>query len=119
MQQYDLSQRHLCSHLISVIAQGHKPQPVIPGNLEEIGEWSALLSTARPIARGTKVRIECAGHQLSGVVQISSFEESMGYLVEIELDPESRWSEERFSPDHLLKINGIPQVFPVALASSY
>jgi hypothetical protein len=119
MLKYDLSDRYLCSHLVSVIAQSREPQPVLPGNLEEIGETSALLSTSRPICRGTKIRIECARHRLYGVVQISSFEESMGYLLEVELDAESRWSEDRFTPDHLLKINGMPQVFPVGLASGY
>jgi|SRR5579871_1084718 len=116
----DLNHRYLCSHLVSVIAQGNRQlQSVIPSNLEEIGERSALLSVPKPIGRGTKIRIECAGHQLNGVVETSSFEEPVGYLLEVELDDESRWSEDRFTPDHLLKINGKPQVFTVGVASGY
>jgi hypothetical protein len=109
--------RHLCSELVAVAwgdYEGH-------GNLEEIGEWTALVLVEDFVPRDTKLRIQCQGHELKGLVEAYEFEAPLGFFVEVRLDPDSRWSEKWFTPQHLLAFQGepVPKVFPLAMASGY
>jgi hypothetical protein len=94
----------------------------VEGNLEEIGEWSAVILTDQAIARGTEVHIACETNRLIGTVESCTFEDLLGYFVSVRLDPVSRWSEDWFAPKHLLGLdhklnpNG---VFNLVLASGY
>jgi len=74
----------------------------IPGNLEEIGERSALVLTESPIPIESRMHIACREHVLRGVTKSCKFDRDLGYFVEIELAPASRWSRRWFSPRHLL-----------------
>src|SRR5712691_11651944 len=111
--------RHLCSELVSLscIGKGGRPRAV-SGNLEEIGEWSALILTETPIARRAKVRVTCEAHQLKGFVLSCKHEGPLGFLVEVRLYPESRWSEQWFTPQHLLALWGAlqPKLFHAGAA---
>lgn len=113
--------RHLCSELVSVICSDQTGWwHAVPGNLEEIAETSALVLTDAHIPRGKKVRIRCETNQLKGVVK-SCARELLGFLVEVRLDPDSRWSEQWFTPQHLLSLTSKmrTQVFPRGMASGY
>jgi len=62
--------RHLCSELVSLSCTGKGGQPLsLSGNLEEIGEWSAVVLTESPLPRRTRVRVTCETHQLKGLVR--------------------------------------------------
>lgn len=111
---------HMCSELVSVEALGQGPAAVVPGNLEEIGEWNALVLTEAPLPRGAKVRVTCGSYQLKGIVESCRRDDVLGYFVELRLSPESRWSEDWFAPQHLLALSKFqPQVFDLVLASGY
>jgi hypothetical protein len=97
--------RHLCSEQVSVVCSDvggwwH----TVPGNLEEIGEWSATILSEASISIGKHVRILCASNQLRGVVTTCK-EDELGFFIEVTLDPDSRWSERWFTPQHFLKLS--------------
>jgi hypothetical protein len=76
-------------------------EPVI-GNLEEIGERSALVLAESPLPVASRVHIACREHVLRGVVASCEFDRELGHFVEIEFAPASRWSRRWFAPRHLL-----------------
>lgn len=71
------------------------------GNLEEIGERSAVVLTERPLTRRSKIRIACGMNQLKGTVEACTFEKELGYFVRVRFDRDSRWSPRWFTPKHL------------------
>jgi hypothetical protein len=115
--------RRLCSELVSVAwGDNHCRPQVIEGNLEEIGEWSAVLLTEQPIVRGTDIHIKCEASRLNGIVESCTYEEPLGYFLGVRLDPSSRWSEHWFTPKHLLGVGHRThpiQVFHLDIASGY
>ena len=98
--------RHLCSELVSILYAPavSRPGRIISGNLEEIGESSALVLSDAPIQRGFKVWINCEMHHLKGRVKSCKFHRQLGYFVEVALDPDSCWSPAWFTPKHLLQV---------------
>jgi hypothetical protein len=98
-----LLDRNPCSELVSVarIARDGRTESVI-GNLEEIGEHSALVLTESPIAAENRVDIACGSHVLKGAVKSCTRDHALGYFIEIELTRGSDWSPQWFSPQHLL-----------------
>ena len=108
---------HLCSELVSV--SWHDTARC--GNLEEIGEWTALLLLDDPVPRGAKIRIQCQAHQLCGSVETCTSEPPLGFFVAVRLDPDSRWSEKWFTPQHYLALQcePVPKALPLRLASGY
>jgi hypothetical protein len=96
---------HLCSELISVsVISGRRPVEVLNANLEEIGEWSALILTQDALTPGTRVRVKGKGHELKGFVRSCAFDKVLGFFVDIGLDAESRWCEKWFVPEHLFAL---------------
>ena len=96
---------HLCSELVSVdLLSGRRSARHLDGNLEEIGEWSALILTEDAVPRGTKVRVKGKGHELTGFVRSCTFDRLLGFFIDIRLLTESRWSEKWFVPEHLLAL---------------
>jgi len=105
MQVRTFFRRHLCSELVSVDRlSGKRLEPALDGNLEEIGERSALVLTQQAIPSGTKVRIRGQLHELKGRVRSCTFDGLLGFFVDIALDLESRWSEKWFVPQHLFAL---------------
>jgi hypothetical protein len=95
--------RDWCSELISVVRVNRNgASEAVPGNLEEIGEQSALVLTECPLPVGTRVHIACRAHVLRGNTSSCEYNPRLGYFVEIDLAPASRWSRSWFSPRHLL-----------------
>jgi len=96
-------QRNWCSELVSVVCVDRNGgSKFITGNLEEIGERSALVLTEAPIPSASRVHIVCSSHVLRGLTKACEFDRLLGYFIEIELAPASRWSRQWFSPRHLL-----------------
>jgi hypothetical protein len=75
----------------------------VQANLEEIDEFYATILSEASISNGTRVRILCASNQLRGVVTTCKRDE-LGFFIDVELDPDSRWSERWFTPQHFLKL---------------
>jgi hypothetical protein len=114
--------RHLCSELVSIACGcGDGFYRAVSGNLEEIGENSALLLADAPIRSSLKVLITCEAYHLRGVVKSCTFERHLGFLVEVLLDPESAWSPMWFTPRHLLRAFRLPRPKKIHLreASGY
>ena len=102
--------RRWCSELVSVLCRHDDGRLFkVPGNLEEIGESSALVLTEASIRPGTKVIVDCKAHKLRGVVQSRWLDEHLGFFVEIRLNPGSRWSQRWFSKEHLLPRFKVPR----------
>jgi hypothetical protein len=98
-------ERNWCSELVSVVRVNRSGTvESIPGNLEEIGEQSALVLTECPIRAGTRVHIACSAHVLRGTTSSCEYNPGLGYFVEIELAPASRWSRNWFTPRHLVPV---------------
>jgi hypothetical protein len=76
----------------------------LAGNLEEIGEWSALVLTQTAVSPGTKVRVKRQTEELTGSVRSCTFDRVLGFFIDIRLDIESRWSEKWFVPEHLFTL---------------
>jgi hypothetical protein len=105
MQDRTPSQRHLCSELVSVSRlRGRRSVQALAGNLEEIGESSALILTEAAVPTGTKVRVTGESNELKGFVKSCTFDRLLGFFIEIRLDAESRWSEKWFVPAHLFAL---------------
>ena len=105
MQHRTFFRHHLCSELVSVARlSGRRSVPVLAGNLEEIGEWSALILTQGPVPLGTKVRVKGQVHELKGFVRSCTFDRLLGFFIDIGLDAGSRWSEKWFLPEHLFAL---------------
>jgi hypothetical protein len=101
--------RRWCSELVSVICRHQDGRLLkVSGNLEEIGESSALVLTESGIRLGTKVIVDCGTHQLRGVVESRSLDEHLGFFVEIRLSSGCHWSQQWFAPEHLLPRFEIP-----------
>ena|SRR5271166_5925384 len=97
--------RHLCSELVSIVRlHSCRSAQALAGNLEEIGEWSALILTDAAVRPGTKVRVRGEVHELKGSVRRCTNDRLLGFFIEIGLDTESRWSEKWFVPQHLFAL---------------
>jgi hypothetical protein len=102
MQTRSFFRHHLCSEQVSIARlSDRRSAPAFDGNLEEIGEWSALILTQDPVLPGTKVRVKGKTHELKGFVRSCTFDRLLGFFIDIGLDAESRWSEKWFVPEHL------------------
>src|SRR5580704_7638912 len=105
MQARTFFRHHLCSQLVSVARlSGRRCARSFEANLEEIGEWSALLLMQSPLPKGTRIRVKAQAHELKGFVRSCTFDRLLGFFVDIGLDAESRWSEKWFVPEHLFTL---------------
>ena len=70
-------------------------------NLEDISLSGACLQVDVPIPMQTRIRIIHPKGELLGKVKYCVFRE-IGYFLGIEFDPDSRWSQRHFKPQHML-----------------
>lgn len=97
--------RNWCSELVSVVCVNRNGGlESVPGNLEEIDEYSAVVLSERPVPIASRVHVACSTHILRGVSRTCEFVPQLGYFIEIELAPASRWSPQWFSPRHLVPV---------------
>ncbi len=96
-------ERNWCSELVSVVRVNRTgASEAVAGNLEEIAERSAIVLTECPIPVASRVHIACRTHVLRGTTKSSEYDPLLGYYIEVELAPASRWSKAWFSPRHLV-----------------
>lgn len=104
--------RYLCSELVTVLYED--PSLIlnqIVANLEEISSTHASLLVEKRLDPGSAVSFHAKGHDLNGFVESCTFEELLGWIVEIKLDAGSRWSLQMFTPDHF-----VPTFEPVCVS---
>ena len=100
-----VSKECLCSERVSIICSDVDGWwHTVRGNLEEIEEGSALVLAEGPIRSGKKVRICCGNKQLRGMAEACVHDDVLGFFVEVRFDADSKWSERRFTPSHLLNL---------------
>lgn len=93
--------RQLCSQLVAILCGCGRS---VAGNLEEIGERSAVVLTETPIRCGSQIRIACDAHNLRGVVLSCTFTDLLGYMIEVMFEADSCWSPGWFVPEHLMPL---------------
>jgi hypothetical protein len=113
----------MCSELVSISRPTRRGEwRSEPANLEEIGESTAAVLAESPVRKGSAIRITCqGGRQLNGVVKSCRHVDALGFWTEIGLAPNSKWSEQLFRPEHMLKLSTPPgtQAFALPAASGY
>jgi hypothetical protein len=97
---------YLCSELVSITRNDASRSESVQGNLESIGERSAMVLTHAAFPRGTAISIQANSHILRGSVKRCRYDQLLGCYIEVRLKPESRWSEQWFRPQHLLTLGG-------------
>ena len=97
--------RNWCSELVSIVrVNGNGGLESVPGNLEEIDEYTAVVLSERPVPFASPVHVACSTHILRGVSRTCEFVPELGYFIKIDLAPSSRWSLQWFSPQHLMRL---------------
>ncbi len=97
---------NLCSELVSIAHPYLEEGEAVIGNLEAIGERTALILTDVPLRRGLEIRIKTnKGNVLNGFVESSHLDELLGWSQEVRLTAASRWSSRWFKPEHFLALN--------------
>jgi hypothetical protein len=73
-------------------------------NLEEIWREGAILESEDAVKDGVAVEMQCGDVLLAGrVIRIEHHE--LGWRIEVEFSPETRWDKERFQPQHMLDVD--------------
>jgi hypothetical protein len=117
--------RNLCSELVFITRADRRAPKGILGNLEEIGEKFAEILADCSFPRATAVRILTKEHELAGFVTDCRRDQKLGFFIKVRLAPHSHWSEQWFTPLHLLKLwsgthaNNQPKVSTLKAASGY
>ncbi|MCL5745822.1 MAG: hypothetical protein M1541_18175 [Acidobacteria bacterium] len=94
----------LCADMVEVAWVDQAGQPrSYTGLLEDICSTGACVQMDVPVPVETNVRVQCGKTVLEGVVRYCIFRE-IGYFAGIEFGEGSRWSRERFEPQHLLDL---------------
>ena len=94
--------RMLCADLVDVHwrDQAGRTRRTV-ANLEDISLSGACIQLDRPIPLGINVRITHPKGELTGSIRYCVFRE-IGYFLGVEFDPECRWSERQYKPQHML-----------------
>ncbi len=96
---------YLCSQIVSItIGEPERKPRVILGNLEEIAKDRAVVLLDTPVTKGAQVVVKADKADLHGHAAQWNFEPELGYFLNVKLSEQSRWSLERFRPEHLLEI---------------
>lgn len=94
--------RMLCADLVDVHWKdqaGRTRRSV--ANLEDISLSGACIQLDKPIPLNTKVRLTHPKGELTGAVRYCVFRD-IGFFLGVEFDPECRWSESQYKPQHML-----------------
>jgi hypothetical protein len=108
MQSHAFPRQYLCSELVTITRLSkRRTVEELAGNLEEIGEGSALILTQAAVPLGVRLGVKGESEVLKGTVMSCSHDLMLGFFIEVHLDTESRWSEKWFVPKHLLALSTI------------
>lgn len=102
---------HSCSDLITVHLQtSGRGEEELVAILEDISAFGACLQLERSIPTDTAIRMVCscceAHCEFRGRIVDSRAEDGIGYFIEVNFEPGTVWSPERYRPDHLLDVSG-------------
>jgi hypothetical protein len=101
----DHSCHYLCSELVTVI---YEDQPgelcQTTANLEEISTTSVTVLLDEKPRLGSPISLTIKGRDLFGLITSRLYDATLGWFVNIALDPDSTWRREWFSPSHLLGV---------------
>ena len=94
--------RFLCSDLVTLrwrdeSLHDHSETVV----LENISASGASVQSEKAISEGTAVRMICGKREFRGVVR-SCYLRDDGYFIGIVFDADSKWSQSKYKPRHLL-----------------
>ena len=102
MQERRAEVRYLCSHLVRLLwsdgPAGGRDETVV---LENISASGACVQAEFSVRENTRVRLVCGKQEFHGYVR-SCYWRDDGYFVGIAFDADSKWSEAKFKPEHLL-----------------
>ena len=94
--------RFLCSHLVKLYwresAQGERTEAVV---LENISASGACVQAETSVPERATVRLVCGKAEFHGCVR-SCYWRDDGYFIGIAFDADSKWSQAKFKPEHLL-----------------
>jgi hypothetical protein len=95
--------RVLCSQLVAVKwTDGGLAQDCL-AVLKDISTSGACLQSEQPIPIKTPVRVAYGEGHFSGTVRYCVFR-TVGYLLGIQFEADTRWSDARFRPQHLTDV---------------
>jgi hypothetical protein len=97
--------RYLCSELVTVIYE-ERPGELCEttANLEEISMTAAVVLLDEKPHLGSAISLTVKGRDLFGLVTSRLYDRTLGWFVNITLEPDSTWGREWFSPKHLLEV---------------
>jgi len=93
----------LCSELVSLQFTDGSGRHKLTANLEEISPRHLSLLSERRIPPGAPTIIETRGQSLRGIARSAVRQEPLGWIVDVRLAPSSPWSQDLFTPEHLLE----------------
>jgi len=97
---------YLCSELTPVLYEdpsGNTSQ--LTANLEEISANSATLLAERELDPGCMVAMSIKDNDLYGHVEACAHDQILGWFAKVRLHKDSRWSGQRFLPEHFLAVS--------------
>ncbi len=92
----------LCSEIVNLHLQAEAGgNRVLKANLEEIWPAGAIFWTDVRIRQYTALSFLGGGFEFRGQVSAQKLLRGLGYLVEMQFQPNCRWSEQKYRPKHL------------------
>ncbi len=91
----------LCSEILNLhlrFKAGRERE--LSANLEEIWSSGALFLTDVRVPCCASLTFSAGGHQFRGTIASRKFFKGLGYFIEVQLAPSSRWSEQKYQPKH-------------------
>ena len=94
--------RMLCADIVDVRWEDQKTGRTrrTTANLDDISRFGACLILDLPIPVKTPLRIAHPSGELTGKIAYCHLRE-VGYVIGVEFDPDCRWSQENYQPQHL------------------
>lgn len=94
--------RFLCADLVKLRwIEGREREQEQVVVLENISVSGACVQSEVAIPENARVKLDCRKQEFRGRVRSCYFRDD-AYFVDIEFDADSRWSKEKFTPEHLL-----------------
>jgi len=92
----------LCSEIVNLHLQAAKGcDRILKANLEEIWPAGAILWTDVQIRQSEALSFLGGSCEFRGQVSAQKLLRGLGYLVEMQFQPDCRWSENKYRPKHL------------------
>src|SRR5215471_13983263 len=104
MQERRTKARMMCADMVSVVWQDQSGKSRrAMGLLEDISESGACLQLEVSVPLGTPIQWSSPNQEFSGHVRYCVYRE-IGYFVGVEFNAASKWSEQTYTPQHLLDL---------------